>query len=84
MYAALVEVIEHGNKVAQAAGQPVKFPDNETMSVSPSCNALRQRSRAGRLVVAPVRSTLKTFWHFARFKAASCKAGFCSSVETRA
>ncbi|SRR6266849_4236367 len=31
------------------------------MSVSPSYNVLRQRSRAGRLVVAPVRSSLKIF-----------------------
>ena len=33
----------------------------QTMSLSPSCNALRQRSRAGRLVVAPDKpSSLKT------------------------
>ena len=47
-------------------------------------NVLRQRSRAGRLVVAPVHSSLKTLWHLARFKAAGCKAGCWSPVETRA
>jgi hypothetical protein len=47
-------------------------------------NVLRQPSRAGRLVVAPVRSSLKVFWHPAFFNAASCKAGFWSSLETRA
>jgi hypothetical protein len=47
----------------------------QTISVSPSCNALRQRSRAGRFVVAPDKpSSLKTVLHPARFKAASCKA----------
>ncbi len=81
MYAALVEVIEHGQKVAQAAGQPVKFPDNERVAVLQRLEATEQ----GRALGGGSRtSSLRTFWHFARFKAESCKAGFCSSVETRA
>jgi hypothetical protein len=57
----------------------------QTMSVSPSSNALRQRSRAGRLVVAPDKPwSLKNVLHPARFKAASCKAVLWSSVNTRA
>ena len=54
----------------------------QTMSVSPSCDALRQRSRAGRLVVAPDKpSSLKSVLHPARFKAANCKAALWSSVD---
>jgi hypothetical protein len=56
----------------------------QTISVSSSCNILRQRRRAGRLVVGPFRLSLKTFWHPARFKAASYKAGFWSSRDRRA
>jgi serine/threonine protein kinase len=47
--------------------------------------ALRQRSRVGRLVVAPdLPSSLKSVLHPARFKAANCKAALWSSVDTRA
>ena len=46
------------------------------MSVSPVCKVLRQRSRAGRFVVAPdMPSSLKMgLLHPARRKAASCKS----------
>src|SRR5216683_3275126 len=47
MYAALVEVIEHGNKVAQAAGQPVKFPDNERVAVLQRLEATEQGRALG-------------------------------------
>jgi hypothetical protein len=56
MYAALMEVIEHADEVAQAAGQPVEFPNNQRIA---TCNVLRQRSKAGRLVSAPL--VLKDF-----------------------
>jgi predicted ATP-dependent Lon-type protease len=57
----------------------------QTMSVSPCSSFFKQRSRAGRLVVAPDRpSSLNTVLHPAFFNAASCSAGFWSSVETRA
>jgi hypothetical protein len=36
------------------------------LEMSPSCKVLRQRSRAGRLVVAPVRRSVKIFLHLAR------------------
>ena len=48
---------------------------------NPGANA---RNRAGRLAVAPDRpSSSKTVFHPAGFRAASCKAGFWSSVDTR-
>src|SRR6266852_4267230 len=47
MYAALVEVIEHGHKVAQAAGQPVKFPDNERVAVLQRLEATEQGRALG-------------------------------------
>jgi len=43
-------LIEHGYQVAQTAAQPVELPG---ISVSPARSVLRQRARAGRLVVAP-------------------------------
>jgi hypothetical protein len=46
------------------------------MSVSPSCNVLRQREREGRVAVAPDKlSSLNTVLHPARFKAASWRQG---------
>ncbi len=80
MYAAPVEVIEHADEVAQAAGQAVKFPDNERVAVLQRLEATEQGRALGG---GSLRSSLNT-WHLARLKAASCKAGFCSSVETRA
>ena len=53
-----------------------------TMSVSPSCRALRQRVSAGRFVVAPeMPLSLWIVLHPARFKAVSYMAEFWSSVE---
>src|SRR5712691_928172 len=47
-----------------------------TMSVSPDSSFFKQRSRAGRLVVAPeTPSSLNTVLHPAFFKVASCRAG---------
>lgn len=54
------------------------------MSVSPSCNIFRQRSRAGRFVVAPDSSSLKIFLHPARCNAFICMSAFWSIVEMRA
>jgi hypothetical protein len=55
-----------------------------TMSVSPASSFFRQRNRAGRLVVARDKSSsLNTVVHPALFRAASCRAGVCSSVDTR-
>jgi hypothetical protein len=46
---------------------------------------LRQRSRAGRFVVAPNKPlSFKTVLHPACLRAASCKAELWSSVDTRA
>ena len=47
MYAALMEVIEHGHKVAQAAGQAVKFPDNERVAVLQRLEATEQGRALG-------------------------------------
>ena len=42
MYAALMEVIEHSHEVAQAAGQPVEFPDNQRVAVLQRLKATEQ------------------------------------------
>jgi hypothetical protein len=47
MYAALMEVIEHGHKVAQSAGQTVKFPDNERVAVLQRLEATEQGRALG-------------------------------------
>jgi hypothetical protein len=59
MYAALMEVIEHADEGRDKLR--ASRSSFHTISVSPSCNALRQRSRAGRLVLAPVSLVLKDF-----------------------
>ena len=57
----------------------------QAMSVSPCSSFFKQRSKAGRLIVGPDRpSSLKTVLHPAFCRAASCRAGVWSSVETRA
>ena len=43
----MLQIIEHGDEVAQAAAKPSSF---HTVSVSPSCRAFKQRVNAGRLV----------------------------------
>jgi len=76
-----------GSQTTEAHGQSMRPRRSsfQTMSVSPSSNALRKRSSAGRLVVAPDKpSSLKSVLHPARFKVASCKAVLWSSVDTRA
>src|SRR5713226_4939733 len=47
MYAALAEVSQHVQKVAQAAGQPVKFPDNERVAVLQRLEATEQGRALG-------------------------------------
>ncbi len=42
-----MEVIEHGHKVAQAAGQAVKFPDNERVAVLQRLEATEQGRALG-------------------------------------
>jgi hypothetical protein len=42
-----VEVIEHGHEVAQAAGQPVEFPDNERVAVLQRLEAAEQGRALG-------------------------------------
>ena len=64
---AFVEVFNHGDEVAQAASRAVEFRDGER---APSFRVLRQRVRAGRLVVTPVRRSVKSFLHLARYAAA--------------
>ena len=43
MYAPLMEVIEHADEVAQAAGQAVEFPDNQRVAVLQCLEATEQR-----------------------------------------
>jgi hypothetical protein len=65
-------------QVAHAAAQPVEFPDGECVTGFEFLEAT-----AGRLVVAPdIPSSLKIVLPTAFFKAASCRAGVWSSVET--
>ena len=47
MYPALVEVIEHGHEVAQAAGQPVEFPDDERVAILQHLEAAEQGRALG-------------------------------------
>jgi len=42
MNAALVEVIEHADEVAQTAGQPVEFPHNQRIAVLQCLEATEQ------------------------------------------
>jgi hypothetical protein len=68
--------------IGQAGVRPDKLQDNLRVA---GLQGFRQRVRAGRFVVAPdTPSSLNTVLHPAFFKAASCKAGFWSSVLTRA
>jgi hypothetical protein len=46
--AALLEVVEHGDQVAQAAAQAVKFPDNERVAVLQCLEATEQGRALGR------------------------------------
>jgi hypothetical protein len=78
------EVVEHRYQVAQAPAQPVELPNDQSVAVFQLLQAAAQ-GRAGRWVVAPDSpSSLKTVLHPAFFSAASCRAGFWSSVDTRA
>ena len=74
-------VIKHADEVAQAAGEAVEFPDGQRVAV---LQRLETASRAGRLMSAPVRSSLKIFWHPAFFSAFNCMSAFWSMVEMRA
>src|SRR5216683_6279481 len=47
MYAALVEAFEHAHQVAQAAGQPVEFPDNQRVAVLQRLEATEQGRALG-------------------------------------
>ena len=78
---AFVEVFNHGDEVAQAASRAVEFRDGER---APSFRVLRQRVRAGRLVVTPVRRSVKSFLHPARCNAFNCMSAFWSMVDMRA
>jgi len=47
MNAAPVEVIEHAHEVAQAARQPVEFPDNQRVAVLQCFETTEQGSALG-------------------------------------
>jgi hypothetical protein len=78
---ALLEVLNHSDKVAQAAGEPVEFPDREAVAVFEAVEATGEERR---FVVAPVRRSVKIFLHPARCNAFSCMSGFCSMLDMRA
>ena len=80
MNPAFVEVLKHGDKVVQARARRSSF---RTVSVSPSFKVLRQRVRARRLVMAPMRWPVKIFLHPARCNAFNCMSAFWSMVEMR-
>jgi hypothetical protein len=76
---------------SNSSAHPGRCPPRSRVHGWPTSNrarariALRQRSRAGRFVVAPDKPwSLKNVLHPARFKPASCKAVLWSSVDTRA
>jgi hypothetical protein len=76
------EVVAHRYQVAEAAAQPVELPHDQRVAVF---QFFRQRSRAGRFVVAPDKaSSLKMVSHPAFVSAASYRAGVWLSVDTRA
>ncbi len=47
MYTALVEVIEHGHEVGQAAGQPVEFAHDERVAILQRLEATQQGRALG-------------------------------------
>jgi hypothetical protein len=72
------EVIQHRYQVAKAAAQSVEFPYDQRVAV------FEFLQTAGRFVVAPDKpSSLKMVLHPAFLRAASCRAGLWSSVDTR-
>jgi len=46
--ASLLEVVEHGYQIAQAAAQAVKFPDNKRVAVLQCLEATEQGRALGR------------------------------------